>query len=87
MEMKDKIIYQKTLRDIQLQEAQKKKEQEFIKQREQELTFMNKLKKEINEERQSIIEKKRKEREICQKIIQENEVYKQKQLIQKEEER
>lgn len=30
---------------------------------------MNKLKVEITEERQTILEKKRKEREICQKII------------------
>ena len=50
---------------MQLEEAKKKKEKEFIKQREQELVFMNKLKQEINEERQSIIEKKRKERETC----------------------
>ena len=48
---------------------------------------MNKLKQEINDERANILEKKRKEREAAQKIIKENEVYKQHQLVEKEKEK
>ena len=75
------------MRDWQLKEAKQKREQEFIRQREHEVEFMNKLKQEINDERANILEKKRKEREAAQKIIKENEVYKQHQLVEKEKEK
>lgn len=79
-EIKNKIYQQKAMRDWQLEEAKHKKEEEYKKQREDEIEFVQKLKCEISEEKQTILNKKRKEREICQKIIADNELYKVKQL-------
>ncbi len=75
------------MRDVQLAEAKKKKEIDAQEQRVREIEFVNKLKREIEEEKESKVTKKLNEREIAQKIINENEQYKVKQIIEKERER
>lgn len=64
-DMKNKIYEQKAMRDWQLEEAKRQKEDEYKKQRVNEIEFVQKLKVEINDEKLTKLEKKRKEREIC----------------------
>ena len=50
--MKQKIYQQKAMRDMQLEEAKIKKEEEYKKQRQDEIQFVHKLKNEIDDEKQ-----------------------------------
>lgn len=62
------------MRDVQLSEAKKVKEQQAQEQRMKELEFMGRLRKEIDEEKDAKVNKKKNEREIALKVILENEV-------------
>jgi hypothetical protein len=67
------------MRDMQLIEAKTKKSSDFKNQREHEIQFVSKLRSEIEEEQRIKLEKRKRERDQAWRIINENEVYKEKQ--------
>ena len=75
------------MRDMQLIEAKTKKSSDFKNQREHEIQFVSKLRSEIEEEQRIKLEKRKKERDQAWRIINENELYKQKQLLEKAKEK
>lgn len=54
------------MRDQQLNQAKVRKEIDLQEQRDNEIQIVTKLKGDIEKEKQGILEKKRREREICQ---------------------
>ena len=72
-ELKNKILHQKQMRDMQLIEAKKKKEVDAQEQRYKELELVDRLKREIDEEKETKLNKRRLEREQALKVIHENE--------------
>jgi hypothetical protein len=87
LERKGKIIMQKQMRDVQLIEAKKRKELEAQVQRVKELELVDRLRQEINEEKETKINKRRVEREQALKVISDNENAKVKLMQEKEKER
>jgi hypothetical protein len=75
------------MRDVQLSEAKKLKEYQAQEQRMKELELVGKLRKEIDDEKDAKINKKKNEREVALKVIQENEVQKAKMLMDRDRER
>ena len=75
------------MRDVQLSEAKKLKEHQAQEQRIKELELVDKLRKEIDDEKNAKINKKKNERDVALKVIQENEVQKAKMLMDRERER
>jgi hypothetical protein len=87
LERKGKIIMQKQMRDVQLIEAKKRKELEAQVQRVKELELVDRLRQEIDEEKETKINKRRVEREQALKVISDNENAKVKLMQEKEKER
>ena len=75
------------MRDVQLADAKKRKESEAQDQRVKEIDFVSKLKKEIDDEKDTKVQKKYNEREQAQRVILENEQAKVKQHLEREKER
>jgi hypothetical protein len=75
------------MRDVQLSEAKKLKEYQAQEQRMKELELVDRLRKEIDDEKDAKINKKKNEREVALKVIQDNEVQKAKMLMDRERER
>lgn len=75
------------MRDIQLIEAKKRKEQEAQVQRVKELELVNRLRQEIDDEKETKLNRRKVERELALKVIHDNENAKVKLLQEKEKER
>lgn len=75
------------MRDIQLIEAKKRKEQEAQMQRVKELELVNRLRQEIDDEKETKLNRRKVERELALKVIHDNENAKVKLLQEKEKER
>ena len=75
------------MRDVQLIEAKKRKEQEAQVQRVKELELVNRLRQEIDDEKETKINKRKVEREQALKVILDNENAKVKLMQEKEKER
>ena len=75
------------MRDVQLIEAKKRKEQEAQVQRVKELELVNRLRQEIDEEKETKLNKRKVEREQALKVILDNENAKVKLIQEREKER
>jgi hypothetical protein len=75
------------MRDVQLIEAKKRKEQEAQVQRVKELELVNRLRQEIDDEKETKLNKRKVEREQALKVILDNENAKVKLIQEKEKER
>jgi hypothetical protein len=75
------------MRDVQLIEAKKRKEQEAQVQRVKELELVNRLRQEIDDEKETKLNKRKVEREQALKVILDNENAKVKLMQEKEKER
>ena len=86
--LKRQILREKKNRDAQIKDEYTRKRIDFLKQRKFERNLIKNIQEEMEKEKQAAIQKKKKENEALKKVIQENEIYKEKQkeLIQKEKE-
>ena len=86
--LKRQILREKKNRDTQIKDEYTRKRIDFLKQRKFERNLIKNIQEEMEKEKQAAIQKKKKENEALKKVIQENEIYKEKQkeLIQKEKE-
>lgn len=75
------------MRDVQLIEAKKRKEQEAQVQRVKELELVNRLRQEIDDEKETKLNKRKVEREQALKVILDNENAKVKLIQEREKER
>ena len=75
------------MRDVQLIEAKKRKEQEAQVQRVKELELVDRLRQEIDDEKETKLNKRKVEREQALKVISDNENAKAKLMQEKEKER
>lgn len=76
MKEKEKMLYEKKIRDEQLVDNKKRKKAEFKSQREYELNLLKKIKNETEEEIQKAIRMKNEKHEELVKTLKENELHK-----------
>ncbi|CDW77094.1 UNKNOWN [Stylonychia lemnae] len=83
IEKRQQVIQEKQKRDLMLKQAQDQKLQTFKQERNQESEYLDKLKIELDQEKEQQVQKRLKEMKDAQKIIKENEIIK----LQKDQQR